>query len=481
VFGSCVVGGVAVGGVGFDVENPATGDVFAAAPALGVEQFAAAIDAARAAADARSWAEAPLSERTSAIGAMLDWLDQRVDRLVEVVVAETGCPVTLARRAQVEAPLVNARRLLELAALLPDVEANPLPQGTLTPSGRPVESTSVYSPIGVVAAIAPYNFPFFVALLKVVPALSMGCTVVLRPNPLTPLTTLAIGEAALATGLPPGVLNVVTEPGSDGAELLTRHPGVDMVSFTGSTAVGRAVMRQGADTVKRVQLELGGKSAQVYLPGAAGAAAANTCSVFLHHAGQVCGAYTRVIVSHEEKPAVLEQIAELAAKVVVGDPTDPKVTMGPVISAAQVEKCERYVALGREAGGRVVCGGERPAGLDRGHFYAPTALDVPDMANPAARDEIFGPVVTVTGYASVGEALELANQSEYGLAAAVWGDAPEALEFASRLDAGHVCVNERFFSVCAPFGGWKQSGVGVEHGFQGLREFQSVKHLAVAG
>jgi aldehyde dehydrogenase (NAD+) len=274
----------------------------------------------------------------------------------------------------------------------------------------------------------------------------------------------------------------VVEQGAAGAELLTSDPAVDMVSFTGSTGVGRQILAQAAPTVKRVALELGGKSAQIYLPDAVDRAAAGAAMVVAMTAGQACVAATRMLVPDDRKDEVIEAVRAAYSAIVVGAPTDPAATMGPVISAAQRERCERYVALAEEHGGKVAFGGGRPtgAGLDRGYYFEPTVLDLPDNGNPAAQDEIFGPVIGVLGYRDVDDAVRIANDSVYGLSAQVYGaDVATATAIARRLRTGAVNVNTGMFSAYAPGGGYKQSGLGRERGVEGIRAFQEVKHLAI--
>jgi acyl-CoA reductase-like NAD-dependent aldehyde dehydrogenase len=253
-----------------------------------------------------------------------------------------------------------------------------------------------------------------------------------------------------------------------------------MVSFTGSTAVGKQILAQAAPTVKRVALELGGKSAQIYLPDAIDRAPAGAAQVVAMTAGQACVAATRMLVPAERKDEVIEGVKQTYASIVVGAPTDPGATMGPVISANQRSRCERYVALAEEHGGKVEYGGGRPAALEVGYYFEPTVLDIPDNANPAAQDEIFGPVLSVIGYRDLDEAVRITNDSVYGLSAQVYGnDVSAATAVARRLRTGAVNVNTAVFSAYAPGGGYKQSGLGRERGPDGIRAFQEVKHMAI--
>jgi aldehyde dehydrogenase (NAD+) len=338
-----------------------------------------------------------------------------------------------------------------------------------------------YEPVGVVAAITPYNAAFMMAMQKVIPALMAGCSVILRPSPLTPLSSLVLGAAAEAVGLPSGVLSVVVESGSAGAELLSTHPAVDMVSFTGSSAVGRRILAQAAPTVKRVALELGGKSAQIYLPDAVDRVARGAAAAVAATAGQACVAATRMLVPRDRKDEVVEAVSRAYADITVGAPTDPKSLMGPVISAAQRSRCELYVTLAQEEGGSVAFGGRRPDGLDRGYYFQPTVLDLPGNANPAAREEIFGPVIGIIGYRDLDDAVRIANDSAYGLSGQVYGaDVAAATAVARHLRTGAVNVNAGLFSAYAPSGGYKQSGLGRERGPDGIRAFQEVKHISIS-
>jgi len=375
-----------------------------------------------------------------------------------------------------------ARNTIDLYLSLPQEEANPVPVDELAAAKVQV-SFRRYEPVGVVSAITPYNGAIIMAFQKLIPALMAGNSVVLRPSPLTPLSSLAFGHAAEAAGLPPGVLSVVIEDGAAGAELMTTDPRVDMVSFTGSTNVGRQIMAQAAATVKRVSLELGGKSAQIFLDDAIDCTAIGAMQMVAITSGQACVAATRMLVPHERKAEVLESVAGAFGSLKIGNPLeDPGVMIGPLINAAARERCEKYVALAEENGGKVVCGGRRPPDLERGYYFEPTVLDLPDNNNPAARDEIFGPVLGVIGYEDVDDAVRIANDTSYGLSNQVYGgDTAAATAIARRLRSGAVNVNASLFTAYAPGGGYKQSGLGRERGVEGIREFQEVKHLVIGG
>ncbi|WP_202124517.1 aldehyde dehydrogenase family protein [Actinomadura physcomitrii] len=463
----------------FTVENPAdespVGDV-SALPAAEVER---AITEARRSFDSGVWADMPAWERADMLHTFLDHIEDTREALVSTIVAEAGQPVFFAESTQFGASMMLARNTIDLYLSMRHEESNPVPVDELVRGGATL-SIRRHEPVGVVSAITPYNAAIIMGVQKIIPALMAGNSVVLRPSPLTPISSLMFGAAAEVAGLPQGVLSVVVEPGAAGAELLTTHPAVDMVSFTGSTAVGRSILAQAAPTVKRVALELGGKSAQIYLPDAVDRAAAGAMAVVAATAGQACVAATRMLVPQDRKDEVVEAVSRAYAEIKVGPPTDRSALMGPVISAGQRERCERYVALAEENGGRVAFGGKRPAGLDRGYFFEPTVLDLPDNANPAAQEEIFGPVIGVIGYRDVDDAVRMANDSDYGLSGQVYGgDVAAATAVARRLRTGAVNVNAAVFSAYAPSGGYKQSGLGRERGPDGIRAFQEVKHLAI--
>lgn len=467
----------------FAVEDPATEEEFAYSPAAAPDQFDEAVAAARRSFDAGVWASVPVPERVKVLAAMADVLDDMRDELVRTVVRETGTPVRIAGLMQVDMALEQARQLPALLATLPEWEHNELPLDAhiAGPTGRDVlTSVRRYEPCGVVAAITPYNFPLQPAVWKVFSALAAGCSVILRPSPLTPLSVLAFGLAADRAGLPPGVLAVVPEPGAEGAELLTSDPRVDCVSFTGSTAVGRRIAAQAAPTVKRLVLELGGKSVQLYLPDAVRNVAAGVGTVFASHAGQACSAQSRVLVPAEALDAAVEQARAVARAMPVGDPQDPATAVGPVISAAQHGRITGLVDEAVRAGARLVAGGGRPDHLPRGHYLEPTVLVVDDNANPVAQQEAFGPVVSIQGYRDLDEAVAIANDSQYGLSGGVYSaDVRAGLDVARRIRSGTVLVNRPSANAYTPMGGVKQSGIGRERGVAGLREYQEIQHLVL--
>jgi acyl-CoA reductase-like NAD-dependent aldehyde dehydrogenase len=477
--GTYIAGRWVAGDETLAVENPADETIVCKVPVTPLEEIREAVAAARKSFDEGVWADRSPQERAQVLHRFIDYLETVKEPWIATMVAEAGQPTRFAEGAQYAAGVSFARNTIDLYLALPVEEANPVPVDELV-RGRVAVSVRRYEPVGVVSAITPYNAAVTMGFQKLIPALMAGNSVVLRPSPLTPISSLAFGAAAEAAGLPAGVLSVVIEAGSAGAELLTSDPAVDMVSFTGSTVVGRQILAQAAPTVKRVALELGGKSAQIYLADALQRVGAGAAAVVGMTSGQACVAATRMLVPQEHKDQVLEAVAATYAGIKVGPPSDPAAMMGPLISAAQRDRCERFVALAEEHGGKVKHGGGRPAGLDRGYYFEPTVLDLPDNANPAAQEEIFGPVLGVIGYRDLDDAVQIANDSVYGLSSQVYGaDTAAATAVARRLRAGASNVNTGMFSAYAPSGGYKQSGLGRERGIEGVRAFQEVKHLIV--
>ncbi|MET0269430.1 MAG: aldehyde dehydrogenase family protein [Sphingomonas sp.] len=480
------IDGVFVTGDGalITVENPSDESIVATLPGVSPAQVAAAIRAARQAFDNGAWAGTAVGERAAILRRYVAALAARTDRLRDLAMAEAGCPIgSSVMHAQVGTPLRHGNDIIDLFLTLPEHEENPVPLAErISAQGQVIQSLRRYTPMGVVAGIAANNVPFYTALWKVLPALIAGNSVVLRPNPLTPLSAMIFAEAAEEVGLPNGILNVVLEAGLEGAQLLTTDPAVDMVAFTGSSGVGVSVMQQAAPTMKRLQLELGGKSAQIFLPDAVERAAMQAMIVCMAHAGQGCALGTRIFVPEDRKAEVLAKAAEFTAKLRIGRADDPATQTGPVISRAQVERCERYVALAQAHGAKVVIGGRRPVHLDKGFFFEPTILDVPDNANPAAQDEIFGPVVSIIGYRDLDHAVAMANDSRFGLSGYVYGaDKAAALAVALRIRSGTVHVNGALTSAYASSGGQRMSGLARERGIEGLRIFQQLSCLTIGG
>ncbi|MFE3073378.1 aldehyde dehydrogenase family protein [Streptomyces sp. NPDC059247] len=438
------------------VINPADEQVIGHVPAGTAEDVDAAVRAARAALP--GWAATPPAERAARIAALRDALVARAEEIAATVTAELGAPPRFAAAVHTGLPIAVAGSYAELAATHPFEE-------------RIGNSTVYAEPVGVVGAITPWNYPLHQIVAKVAPALAAGCTTVLKPAEDTPLTAQLFAEAVHDAGLPAGVFNLVTGVGPVAGQALAEHPGVDLVSFTGSTAVGRRIGALAGGAVKRVALELGGKSANVILPGAdlAKAVAVGVANV-MSNSGQTCSAWTRMLIPADRYEEAVALAAEAVAAYVPGE------RVGPLVSARQRERVRGYIEKGIEEGARLVAGGPG-APRETGYYVSPTVLaDVtPEMT--VAQEEIFGPVVSLLRYEDVEEALRIANGTVYGLAGAVWGEPEEAVAFARRMETGQVDINGGRFNPLAPFGGYKQSGVGRELGAHGLAEYLQTKSL----
>ncbi len=474
---------VAGEGARFVVENPSDESVVAEISSVTAAQVEQAITAARTSFDSGVWSGLTMKQRAEPMRRFAEALRARADKLKELATTEAGCPVnSTVMGAQVHAPLRMTDEIIDMFLTLPESEENPLPLHERVNPYFAVQSLKLWRPLGVVSAISAYNVPFYTAFWKVVPALMAGNSVVLRPNPFTPLSAMIFAEAAHEAGLPKGVMNVVIEQGLEGGQLMTTDPRVDLVSFTGSCTVGVKVAEQAAPTLKRLVLELGGKSAAIFLPDSAERAIAHAVQVCTSHAGQGCVLGTRVFVPQEAKEKVLEGMAAALANVKIGVASDPATQLGPVISAGQRARCEHFTAAAVAAGGRVVTGGKRPAGFDKGYFFEPTVLDLPDNSNPAAQEEIFGPVVSVIGYTDLDHAVAMANDSQFGLSGWVTGlDKVLAFKTGLGIRSGAVNVNGAVMSSHASGGGIKMSGLGRERGTEGLREFQMLTTFNIGG
>ncbi|MGW0651591.1 aldehyde dehydrogenase family protein [Streptomyces umbrinus] len=437
------------------VVNPADEQVIAHVPAGTADDVDAAVRAARGALPA--WAATPPAERAARIAALRDVLVARKEEIAETVTAELGSPLKLSQAVHVGAPIAVAGSYAELAASYAFEE-------------KVGNSTVHLEPVGVVGAITPWNYPLHQIVAKVAPALAAGCTVVLKPAEDTPLTAQLFAEAVHEAGLPAGVFNLVTGLGPVAGQALAGHEGVDLVSFTGSTAVGRQIGATAGAAVKRVALELGGKSANVILPSADLAKAVNVgVANVMSNSGQTCSAWTRMLVHDSQYDEAVALAVEAAAK--YGE------RMGPVVNAKQQQRVRSYIEKGVAEGARLVAGGPE-APRDQGYFVSPTVFaDVtPEMT--IAQEEIFGPVLSILRYEDETDALRIANGTVYGLAGAVWaGEVTEAVAFARQLDTGQVDINGGRFNPLAPFGGYKQSGVGRELGSHGLSEYLQTKSL----
>ncbi|MDX3452642.1 aldehyde dehydrogenase family protein [Streptomyces sp. ME02-8801-2C] len=448
-----------------EVVNPATEQVVATVPAATAKDVDAAVAAARAALPA--WSRTTPAERGVFLDRLHRGLVERADEIATTVTAEMGAPRRLAERVQAGLPVAVAESYVRLLETYEFEE-------------RVTTSLVVKEPVGVVAAITPWNYPLHQVVAKVAAALAAGCTVVLKPSEVTPLDAYLLTEVLDAAGLPAGVFNLVPGTGSVVGEALVAHPDVDMVSFTGSTRAGKRIGELAAATVKKVALELGGKSANVILPDADldSAVRAGVANV-LSNSGQTCTAWTRMLVHRDSYERAVEVAREAAESTVVGDPADERTQVGPVASAAQRDRVRAHIAEGIDQGARLVTGGvEPPDGLPTGYYVRPTVFADVTEDMTIAREEIFGPVIVLLPYADEEDALRIANNSLYGLSGAVFSASEErAVAFARRLDTGMVHINGARLNLIAPFGGYKQSGNGRELGVHGLEEFLQAKAL----
>ncbi|WP_046495370.1 aldehyde dehydrogenase family protein [Streptomyces odonnellii] len=449
------------------VSNPATNEVIAQVCRGTAEDAHAAVSAAREAFG--PWSATSLSERINVVRHAASVLTGQVDDLTRTISREVGTPLPVSRAAQVQRPIEVLTSLCEAA------------EKVVRWTERIGSTVVVREPLGVVVAITPWNFPLHQAVAKVGAALLAGCTVVLKPSELAPLSAYVLADAFAAAGLPAGALNVVTGAGDVG-EVLVSHPDVDGISFTGSTAVGRRIGSTAAETVKHVALELGGKGPSVILPGAdVKAASAATAARCFTNSGQVCASLSRLIVPQESLEAAEEALAEFVAGQRLGDPFEDVTTLGPVISAGQKTRISALVSQAVDEGARLVVGGPDAAVPQQGHYVAPTVFSDVTSAMTIAQTEVFGPVLCVMPYEGVDEAVRIANDSEYGLVGAVWGpNTAETTRIAGRMRVGMVGVNGGRINVKAPFGGYRQSGNGREFGALGIEEFLEVKSVNFA-
>ncbi|HEX2701251.1 MAG TPA: aldehyde dehydrogenase family protein [Acidimicrobiales bacterium] len=448
-----------------DVVNPFTEDVCARVPRGDAVDAGRAVDSARDASG--TWSATPVEERAAVLTAIGQGVVARTAELGAMIAEEVGMPINLATMIQVGLPAMTFSTMASLLDGFPYEE-------------RVGNSLVVREPVGVVAAMTAWNYPLHLTAAKVAAAIAAGCTVVLKPSELAPSTAFVLAEIAHAAGLPAGVLNVVTGAGPVVGEHLARSPGVAMVSFTGSTEVGRLVAAAAATTVKRVALELGGKSANLILDDAdlPSAVRATVTSAFLN-SGQTCSALSRMLVPRPRLGEAERLAAAAAEDYVPGDPLADGTRLGPLVSAAQRDRVRAYIASGLEEGARLVAGGsEPPEGLDRGYFVRATVLSDVRPGMRVEQEEIFGPVLSIVPYDTEDEAVAIANGTIYGLHAGVWsGDMDRAVAVARRLRSGMVEVNGGIFNPLAPWGGCKQSGHGRELGRWGIEEFLETKSM----
>jgi aldehyde dehydrogenase (NAD+) len=448
-----------------EVVNSATEEVMGTVPEGTPED----VDrAARAAADAfGSWSKTSVDERSKTLARIQEALTARTPEIATLISQEVGMPFTLSNLIQVGLPVMSFATASQIVSEFPFEE-------------ELGNSLIVREPVGVVGAITPWNYPLHQIAAKVAPALAAGCTVVLKPSEVAPLNAFILAEVLDEVGLPPGVFNLVTGTGPVVGEAIASHPLVDMISFTGSTRAGKRVMQLAAENVKRVALELGGKSPNVILEDAdfASAIPAGVAAAYMN-SGQTCSALTRMIVPRSRLAEAEELAVQTAETWKPGDPFDAETRLGPLVSAVQRDRVRGYIKKGVDEGAKLLTGGaEAPEGLDKGYYVRPTVFS--DVTNDMtiAQEEIFGPVLSIIPYDTEEEAIEIANDTVYGLAGGVWaGDKAHAESVARQLRTGQVEVNGGGFNPAAPFGGYKQSGIGRELGRFGLEEYLEVKSL----
>ena len=453
-----------------DVHDAGTGAVMGRVPLGDEKDVDRAVAAARDAFEA--WSSTPSAERASYLERISANLKARADEIARLIAQEVGMPIKLSARIQAGLPIANFANYAKLVKEFQFEE-------------RVGNSLVVRDPVGVVGAITPWNYPLHQIALKVAPALAAGCTVVLKPSEVAPFNAFVLAEAIESAGLPKGAFNLVTGIGAQAGEALVRHPGVDMISFTGSTRAGKRISELASQSIKRVALELGGKSASIILDDAdLPAAVKSTVNGCYLNSGQTCTALTRMLVPQSKYEEAAKLAADAAAGFALGSPLDEKTRLGPLSSKAQLERVRSYIKKGVDEGAELIAGGaEPPAGAPAGGYYVrPTVFGKVKNSMTIAQEEIFGPVLAIIPYKDEEDAIRIANESPYGLAGAVWSkDDARAQRVARRIRAGQVDVNGGAFNLNAPFGGFKQSGHGREAGVYGLEEFLEYKSLQLKG
>jgi acyl-CoA reductase-like NAD-dependent aldehyde dehydrogenase len=449
-----------------EVINPATEEVAGSVPLGDERDVDNAVAAARKAFN--SWSRMPSSVRAGYIRALAEQLRARADEMASVITAELGMPVQWCRSVQVDGPIIGLEHYVELAGLMDEV--------------REVgNSLVIREAVGVCAFINPWNYPLHQLIGKLAPALAAGCTVVVKPSQETPLHAFLLAQMIEAIGLPAGVFNLVSGPGSKVGEALAKHPDVDMVSFTGSTGAGVRVAQAAAPSVKRVCLELGGKSPLLIAEDADLAAAVRYgVQDVMINSGQTCTALTRMLLPASRYAEAVELAIAETRNLRMGDPLDPNSFLGPMCSAAQRRTVLDYIKVGQQEGARLVYGGDTAGEFERGFYVTPTLFADVDNRMRIAQEEIFGPVLCLIPYTDEAQAIQIANDSPFGLSSGVWaGSAERALQLGRQLRAGQCFLNGAVFNYQAPFGGYKQSGNGREWGEEGLNEFVEVKAIQV--
>ncbi|WP_338448229.1 aldehyde dehydrogenase family protein [Niallia oryzisoli] len=457
----------------FNVYNPANGQIIAKVSKASKDDTVKAITTARKAFDSGVWSRKSYQERGEVLTQFASIIRKNIDEIAQLDILSSGATRRKAysdpaRAADLIDQMVKKLHQFAHVEFLPTVGSN--------------HNEVWREPIGVVSAITPWNVPLMLAMLKVVPALAMGNSIIVKPASNTPLSTLKMAELATQAGIPDGVFNVVPGSGAEVGDVLTTHPSVDKVAFTGSTEIGKNIMAQASDTIKRVTLELGGKSPAIVLPDAdLDIAIPGILHGFCFHSGQICMSGTRLLVHDSIYEEVLDRLAKCAETIKVGDPQSPDTGMGPVISKGQLDSILGYIDVGIQEGARLVYGGQRVIveGLEEGYYIQPTIFADVHNDMRIAQEEIFGPVLAVIRYSTLEEAIEMANDSIYGLAAGVWTkDVVTAKQIVKELRAGTVWINDwHTMRFDAPFGGYKQSGIGRELGEDVLYEYTQTKHV----
>jgi aldehyde dehydrogenase (NAD+) len=452
-----------------DVISPHTEEVIGRVPDGTTADMDRAVAAAREAFDNGPWPRMDPAERSAAVGRLADIYETRLGDFAEMITQEMGSPITFSRIAQAPQPQMMLSYFADLGKSFTWEDERPGLFGPVTVRREPV---------GVVAAIVPWNVPQFTIMTKLPAALVAGCTVVVKPAPETPLDAYLLAELIEQTELPPGVVNIVPA-GREVGEHLVSHPQVDKVAFTGSTAAGRRIGSICGQQLKRCSLELGGKSAAIICDDADLAATMGWLEMAsLMNNGQACVAQTRILAPRSRYDETVDALAGMVAGLAVGDPADPATQIGPLVAKRQQERVEGYITIGQEEGAKVVTGGSR-RGRERGWYVAPTVFADVDPAMRIAREEIFGPVLAVIPYEDEEHAIEIANDSDYGLAGTVWtADVEHGMQIARRVRTGTYGVNMYMIETCAPFGGYKASGIGRELGPEGLASYLEYKSIA---